>query len=263
MLRAGAAAKARRAGLCCANMHASQRGRQACARAAVSLAVAASAAGCTGRRLTVPLMPPFLASPAASVLWSEPFDALNPEWWREMEVRGHTQYEVVTLDGRSCLRATSHQAASILLAPVQFDPDTHEWLSWDWRVDRLVEREALERKDGSDAAARVYVYFESAGLPWQKRNLDYVWSASLPVGTVLTSAYSSSSKILVVESGPASLGQWRTVERNLEDDYERGFGKAGLRDVIAIGLMSDTDNTGGDALAYFDELRVSRRPRAP
>jgi len=124
----------------------------------------------------------------------------------------------------------------------------------------LVEGEALDWKDGSDAAARVYVYFASRGLPWQKRNLDYVWSASLPVGTLLSSAYSSTSKILVVESGSASLGQWRTVERNLEDDFERAFGRQDLPDVIAIGLMSDTDNTGGDALAYFDELRVSRNP---
>ena len=140
---------------------------------------------------------------------------------------------------------------------MRFDPDTYEWLSWDWRVDQLVEGEALERKDGSDASARVYVYFESSGLPWQKRDLDYVWSASLPVGTILNSAYSSVSKIIVVESGTASLGRWRHVERNLEEDYRRCFGKHPAH-VIAIGLMSDTDNTHGQALAYFDELRVSR-----
>ena len=229
---------------------------------AAAWGVCLAAAGCTGRRLSIPLMPPFLSTPTASLLWSEPFDALNPAVWREIEVRGHTQYEVVALEGRSCLRATSRQAASILLSPVRFDPDAYEWLSWDWRVDRLVEGEALERKEGSDAAARLYVYFESPGLPWQRRNLDYVWSASLPAGTVLSSAYSSSSKIIVVESGSASLGQWRTVERNLEDDYERCFGKANLPDVLAIGLMSDTDNTGGEVLTYFDDLRVSRRSRA-
>ena len=229
---------------------------------AAAFGVCLAAAGCTGRRLSIPLVPPFLSAPTVSLLWSEPFDALNPDVWREIEVRGHTQYEVVALEGRSCLRATSRQAASILLSPVRFDPDAYEWLSWDWRVDRLVEGEALERKDGSDAAARLYVYFESPGLPWQRRNLDYVWSASLPEGTVLSSAYSSSSKIIVVDGGPASLGRWRSVERNLEDDYERCFGKGRLPDVVGIGIMSDTDNTGGDALAYVDDLRVSRRSRA-
>jgi hypothetical protein len=101
------------------------------------------------------------------------------------------------------------------------------------------------------------VYFETPGLPWQKRNIDYVWSASLPVGTILSSAFSSSSKIIVVESGATALGQWRTVERNLEDDYEQCFGED-PPDVIAIGVMTDTDNTAGEAVAYYDDLHISK-----
>lgn len=229
--------------------------------AAVSACVVTLHIGCAGRSITVPLLPPLIPYVTPAIFWAEPFDALDLERWREVEVRRRTQYEVVTLEGRRCLRAVSQDGASLLLAAVRFDPETYEWLSWDWRVDRLVEREVLERKEGSDAAARVYVYVESPGLPWQKRSLDYVWSASLPVGTTLDSAYSSSSKIIVVESGPASLGQWRTVERNLEDDLKRSFGRQALPDVIAVGLMSDTDNTGDHALAYFDELRVSRARR--
>ena len=216
------------------------------------------AIGCRVRSLSVPFLPP-LQSP---LLWAEPFDVLNPGRWHDVELRDHTQYRVVALDGRSCLRAESRAAASVLLSAVRFDPDVYEWLSWEWRVDRLVEREALERKAGSDAAARVYVYFETKGLPWQKRSLDYVWSASLPAGTILNSAYSADAKIIVVESGPASLGQWRAEERNIEADYRRCFG-ADPPHVIAIGLMSDTDNTGGEALAYFDELRISRQPLLP
>jgi hypothetical protein len=173
-------------------------------------------------------------------------------------VDGHTRYEAVTLDGRQCLRAQSTAGASILLTEARFDPEQYEWLSWAWRVDQLIEGENLTAKGGSDASARVYVYFDTGGLPWQKRNLDYVWSASLPVGTVLTSAYSETSKIIVVESGAEHLGRWRSVERNLEDDYELVFGKAKkLPKVAAIGIMTDTDNTKGSALAYFDDLAIT------
>ena len=203
-------------------------------------------------------MPPRLPQ-SPSIFWAEPFQSIDPERWREVEVKRHTRYEEVVLDGRSCLRATSQNSASVLLTPVRFNPETYKWFSWEWRVDQLVAKEALDRKSGSDAAARVYVYFQSPGLPWQKRSLDYVWSASLPVGAILNSAFSPTSKMIVVESGTASLGQWRKVERNLEDDYERCFDQH-LPDVIAIGIMTDTDNTGGKALAYFDELRVSHEP---
>jgi hypothetical protein len=206
-------------------------------------------------------MPPLVSAPRPAVFWSESFAQLDADQWRRVEVRGgQTDYAVVELEGRQCLKAESHGQASILLSPVRFDPDTYEWLSWEWRVERLVEGEALDHKDGSDAAARIYVYFDTPGLPWQRRNIDYVWSASLPVGTILTSAYSKNSKIIVVDSGPEHLGTWRTVTRNLEDDYERCFGDGDPPEVVAIGVMTDTDNTGAQALAYFDELRISRLP---
>ena len=51
--------------------------------------------------------------------------------------------------------------------------------------------------------------------------------------------------------------QWRSVERNLREDYRRCF-KDTAPQVMAIGLMSDTDNTHGRAMAYFDEVRVKR-----
>lgn len=211
------------------------------------------------RRVTAPILPSLIPAPKPTTFWTEPFDALNPVRWREVEVKHHTVYQSVALEGRQCLQAQSQASASILLTPLQFDPDIYEWLSWSWRVDQFVEGEALERKAGSDAAARVYVYFKTRGLPWQKRSLDYVWSASLPVGTILSSAFSSTAKIIVVESGTSSLGRWRTVQRNLGEDYRRCFGED-PPDVVALGLMSDTDNTGAQARAFFDDLRVSRTP---
>jgi len=222
----------------------------------LSLLCSAWVSGCASRQVTGPLVPLLLPSPKPPILWLEPFDELNPSQWHNVEVRGHTEYHVVELDGSRCLKAYSRAGASILLKTVRFNPDTYEWLSWRWRVDQLVQGEDLTRKEGSDAAARVYVYFDTKGLPWQKRSLDYVWSASLPVGTILESAYSHSSKMIVVESGASQLRQWRTVERNLEDDYKRCFGES-PPDVIAIGVMNDTDNTGHEALAYFDDVRVS------
>ena len=216
--------------------------------------------GCATHHVSIPVMPPFISPPHPAIIWQESFDAPDLTQWREVSVHDKTHYHIVELDGRRCLKAESHAGASILLHAVDIDPEDHPWISWEWRVDRLVEGEALERKDGSDAAARVYVYFETKGLPWQKKNLDYLWSAVLPVGTMMSSAYRSDSKILVVESGSQSLGQWRSVERNLMDDYARLFGDDDPPDIVAIGLMTDADNTQGEALAYFDELRVSRSP---
>lgn len=239
-------------------MRASAKARVWCSVQCVIAGAAFLMAGCGTQRVTVPILPPLISPPAPSVFWTEPFDRLDPARWREVEVKGKTAYDAVELDGRRCVRAVSDHGASILLAEVRFNPEQYEWLSWEWRVDEPVSGEALEHKDGSDASARVYVYFESPGLPWQKRNLDYVWSAALPVGTLLSSAFSSQSKILVVESGADSLGRWRRVRRNLEQDFERCFGKQRLPRVVAIGIMTDTDNAGTRAVAYFDDIQIAR-----
>ena len=214
--------------------------------------------GCVTQRMLIPVMPSLIGPPKSPVVWEEPFQQLDPQRWREVEVHGHTQYRIVTLDGQPCLEARSQGHASILLSPVRFNPRIISWLSWEWRVDRPVEGEALKTKKGSDAPARVYVYFDTQGLPWQKRSLDYVWSAFLPVGTVIESAFSAQSKILVVESGTQALGQWRHEERNVAEDYRRAFG-VNAPGAVAIGIMSDSDNTGGESLAYVRQLRVSRQ----
>lgn len=61
--------------------------------------------------------------------------------------------------------------------------------------------------------------------------------------------------MMAVESGPAQVGQWVVVRRNVLDDYRRAFGqeppKAG-----AIALMTDTDNTGEKAVAYYGPIRI-------
>ena len=203
---------------------------------------------------------------AAPAFFRETFDGpLEEQQWREVEVNGRGEYTVQrSSDGNRWLQALSQSTASILLCPVTFHPDAYEWLSWRWKVDRPVPAENLYTKQGSDAAARVYVYFETKSrLPWAKRNLDYVWSAHLPVGTVLSSPYAASSKIIVVNSGNEHLGQWRTVVRNLEDDYHRCF-DGPLPRVVGIGLMTDSDNTNSESAAAFDDVIISHQvPRDP
>lgn len=198
--------------------------------------------------------------PGAQTSWHESFDNPNLKGWREIQIKRRCAYRAMNLEGRLCLEALSHSSASILVHKILVDSAATPWLGWQWRVDRFVDGEALGRKEGSDASARVYVYFDTPGLPWQKRNIDYVWSANLPVGTVLESPYSALSKIVVAASGVEDKGRWRQEERNLYEDYYRCY-HAAPPPVVAIGLMTDTDSAGGYGLAYYDDLMISRQPQ--
>jgi hypothetical protein len=65
---------------------------------------------------------------------------------------------------------------------------------------------------------------------------------------------------LVVESGPEHLGRWRDYQRDVRADFERAFGEA-PGPLLAVGLMSDTDNTRSRLDAWFGALRLSAAVR--
>ena len=59
----------------------------------------------------------------------------------------------------------------------------------------------------------------------------------------------------MVQHGRAdSGGGWTVERRDLVQDYKMLFGRAPRRDVVAVGLMSDSDNTGTVSEAYFRRL---------
>lgn len=226
------------------------------------------AAGCSARSIPVitPLVKP-LVSPMSSsrtTLLHEPFNAIDPQRWHEIEVNGRSEFSIVDLDGQRVLKAHSQANASILICQVEFDPGDYPWINWRWRVDRPVEGEDLSTRPGSDAPARVYVYFDTRGLPWQKRSLDYVWSSNTPVGTIMPSAYSKTSLLVILESGESHMGTWQSVSRNMKDDYRAAFRTQGeVPDVLAIGLLSDADSTLTVSSAYYDDIMVTREPAFP
>jgi regulator of sigma D len=61
--------------------------------------------------------------------------------------------------------------------------------------------------------------------------------------------------MIAVRSGSAQLGQWLDEKRNLLEDYWKCFGedppKAG-----AVAIMTDTDNTGEHAVAWYGPIRL-------
>ncbi len=58
------------------------------------------------------------------------------------------------------------------------------------------------------------------------------------------------------------LGTWFEEERNLYEDYQLAFGSEPPL-VIGIGIMTDTDNTGERAVAYYGDITLLREPSKP
>jgi len=193
-----------------------------------------------------------------ATLFEEDFSQLSLEDWKRKNRTGSTSYEVIEgAEGNAYLKAESDQSASYLIKKVQYDPKKYPYLSWKWRVDELAQNANMKRLSGSDAPARVYVAFSRGFGMWNARLVNYVWASSMDVGASFSSFFSPNSRIVVLQSGSEKKGKWIFEERNVLEDYKKLFGKEAPK-VEGIAIMTDSDNTKSKAVAFYDDIVVSR-----
>ncbi|ROR34628.1 DUF3047 domain-containing protein [Inmirania thermothiophila] len=173
--------------------------------------------------------------------------------WEEQRFHGRTRYRIVTLDGEPVLEAHARAGASGLVRPVAVDLAATPLLRWRWRVERLPRGAAEHSRAGDDFAARLYVVFRTGPFPWQRYALDYVWTRATPPGTRWPNPYTGHTVMWSVAQGEAGLGRWQTHERDVAADLRRAFGRE-VRRIEAVALMTDADDTGSEALAYYGAI---------
>jgi hypothetical protein len=66
--------------------------------------------------------------------------------------------------------------------------------------------------------------------------------------------------MMAVESGNGKAGQWLMEERDLLADYRLLFG-ADPPEAEAVAIMTDTDNTGGSAEAWYGDIYLATEGR--
>jgi len=166
--------------------------------------------------------------------------------------RGRTEYKVVKDGGGNVLEARSLSSASGLFFNRSFSLEDFPVISWRWKIDKVIAKGDARKKEGDDFAARIYVVFYNP-IPFLSRSINYVWANSLPKGESAPNTYFSRSILVAVESGNREAGKWVAEERNIMDDYKRFFGEEPA-EASAIALMSDSDDTGGETVAWFDDI---------
>jgi len=179
--------------------------------------------------------------------------------WEQESFSGETRYQVVSDDGQAVLRAQSDDSASGLYREVKVDLRRTPWLSWRWKVDHALDVIDEQVKAGDDFAARVYVVVRYGWAFWQTRALNYVWASRLPAGTTWPNPYTDKAHMVAVQSGGERAGQWVTESHNVREDYTRAFGEPPEGDV-AVAVMTDTDQTGQSATAWYADLRFTAEP---
>jgi len=170
--------------------------------------------------------------------------------WQEKIFHGKVNYQIVEEDGHRFLRAETEGNASALIYWQDIDPNIYSKIRWRWKIQKVLEKGHAGEKSGDDYPARIYIIFDS-WLPNFARSINYIWASKVDREALVVSPYYSRSIMLAVKSGNAAAGNWVVEERDLIADYKRAFGGK-IPMIKAIAIMSDGDDTGESATAWYD-----------
>ena len=190
---------------------------------------------------------------AGEILLDNYQGGLSPKWEKK-SFKGETLYEVTQEDTLRCIKATSDSSASGLSYKINYDTNNYPILNWRWKVHHVLSNGNALKKEGDDYAARIYVVFPSLVF-WKTRTINYIWANKLPPGKAVTSPFTKNSIMIAVESGESKTGRWIEEKRNVFEDFRKHFRQDPPR-VGAIAIMTDTDNTGEKAVAWYGPIRI-------
>ena len=204
-----------------------------------------------------------------------------PEGWKPLtfkKIERQTVYTVVKDGEATAVKAVSEASASGLTREIKINLKEYPIVQWRWKVANVLKKGDVAKKEGDDYPARIYITFEyDAGKVgfFKKAQyetirlfygqypplgaINYIWESKAPQGTVAPNPYTDQVKMIVVESGRDRLNQWVSEERNVYEDYKKAFGDEPPM-ISGVAIMTDTDNTGEAATAYYGDIVFKKAP---
>lgn len=213
---------------------------------------------------------------AEDVFLREDFKTL--EQWDPLifpKIKRRSTYTVnLELTDNWVLKTSSNASASGLICKRTYNVFDYPRLHWRWKVENIYTKGDAKKKSGDDYPLRVYVTFEfdPKMASWWKRaqyqtarvlygtyppdsTVNYVWANRAQATRVITSPYTDSSKLIILQAGQKRTGEWIEEVVNVLDDYRRAFGHD-LPKMASLAIMNDSDNTGETSVSYLDFIEV-------
>jgi len=173
--------------------------------------------------------------------------------WEIQEFSGVTNYELINIDNRQVLKASSNASASGLVRKIEIDLKKSPYMNWSWKVDGVLDNVEETTKAGDDYAARVYIVVSDGFFFWQTRALSYAWASNQAKGSSWPNAFTDNATMVAVQSGDEKVGEWVEEKRNILDDIKNLLGIDASR-IDAVAIMTDTDNSKQSATAYYGDI---------
>src|SRR5712692_3575507 len=153
-------------------------------------------------------------------------------------------FTVIENDGHRVLQLKSDGDSSTISTEIKGKVDLKETpvLEWRWRVTKLPKGADARKSATDDEAGQIYVAWPRFPEAVRSRIIGYIWDTTAPVGSDFKSEKTATVHYIVVESGPAKLGQWITERRDVVEDFKKVYGEA-PPNPGALSISIDSDDT--------------------
>jgi len=193
----------------------------------------------------------------AKTLLIDDFSTPDLSLWQTKEFKGKTQYQLISLDGNSVLQAHSVAAASGLYKELRFDLSKTPYLNWRWRIENKLGTLNEMEKSGDDYAARIYVVVSTGFFFWQTKALNYAWSSQNNPQASWPNAFAPNNAFMIpIRTKRDQVATWYVEKRNVYDELGQWLGNNKFS-ITGLAIMTDTDNSKGQATAYYDDIYFS------
>ena len=204
---------------------------------------------------------------ASDKVWTRQLNTLDtskvgrlPKRWRAWHFqRGKAAkvYRVAEENGRRFIKAyDDHDASQQIFLNFHWPIEKRPAFSWSWRATTLPQGANESGDATNDSACGIYVVVGR----YQGHAIKYVWSTSLPPGTVV-SRRGGQLKIKVLDSGPKKVGQWISHSVDVPSDYQALFGKPLKKNPAGIGILTDGNAVHKPAGCDYTDFTISSRPK--
>ena len=204
---------------------------------------------------------------ASDKMWTRQLNTLEtskvgrfPRRWRTwpfQRKKAAKVYRVAEENGLRFIKAyDDHDASQQIFLNFHWPIEKRPIVSWSWRATTLPQGANESNDATNDSACGMYVLIGR----YKGHAIKYVWSTSLPPGTVVTRR-GGKLKIKVLDSGYDKMGQWINHSVDVLSDYQALFGRPLKKNPSGIGILTDGNAVHKPAGCDYTDFIVSSKPK--
>ena len=181
------------------------------------------------------------------------------EEFKELKVRkvkGNTTWTLGSNENGNFIKAEAQGMGSGLGKEVKIDLSKTPIINITWKVEKDLAGIIENSKKGHDFAARVFVVKKTGSTALSNRAINYVFSSNNLINESWPSPYTKKSIDYVLSTTKNDFNKWVTVKANVKKHFKKLHGLE-VNELSGVAIMTDTDNSKLNAIAYYQNIYFS------